>query len=79
MRNGTQEELDAAREDMRLIPNDVVFQTVQHGKFPDGTKVVRGCAGIADHCGDEFIIGFQYLDESDYWYVDHSQLEVIHD
>lgn len=84
MRNGTQEELDAAREDATLLPYHVSFKTVGHPQFPDGEIVTRGCRvengiEIEDAMGDENEVAFKYMDGSDYWYVRADHLEVIHD
>lgn len=88
MRNGTQEELDAAREDAEKLPFDAVFITKRKEKgslsgeadpsMPIGEKVVRGAAkGMDDFCGSYTRVAFKLLDNTDYWYVEALDLEPI--
>lgn len=79
---GTQEQLDAAREDARLLPYNTVFlskrRTYSGESLPDGEVLVRGDSG-SDYCDDEGSVAFEALDGSDHWYVDSSELEPIND
>lgn len=82
MRNGTQEELDAAREDATKLPFDAVFRSkfvgnVSHPDLPDGVLVTRGNIN-AGYC-DENEVAFSLLDYSDYWYMSAVELEPIND
>lgn len=82
MRNGTQEELDAAREDATLLPFDAIYKTRKSASsssdMPHDMQVVRGCsAGFSDLCGTNISVAFRLLDATDYWYVSASDLEVI--
>lgn len=83
MRNGTQEELDAARDDARLLPFNTVFKAKGHHKFPDGTLVVRGeCEGIFNEDGfgdDDSSVAMQYVDNTDYWFISAGYLEPVND
>jgi hypothetical protein len=78
MRNGTQEELDAAFEDMTLIPIGTIWRINQDipNAFREGEIVYRKQVEVGD---DERSIGLRFMDGSDFWYVDAQDLEVIND
>lgn len=72
---GTQEQLDAAREDARMLPYNTVFLTKvsDNSPLPDGEAVVRA-GGTYD---DEFSVRFKSIDDRDCWYCDAADLEPI--
>ena len=77
MRNGTQEELDAAREDARLIPQKAFFMAkkanTNPSKFPIGKILVR----VKDSADNEDMVRVELLDGSDFWFVDSFDLEAF--
>ena len=80
MRHGTQEELDAAKDDATRLPFGALFKTKYEelfgsGKFPSGEIVKRGHED-ADY-DEDFSVAFSLKDGSDYCYVSASDLEVI--
>ena len=77
MRNGTQEELDAAREDMRTLPFGAKFKIVtDETPFHEGCIVMRHAKYDMDDADE---VGVHYEDLHDYWYVEWQHLEVIND
>lgn len=71
MRNGTQEELDAAREDARLIPYDVVFVVINNdnsAEFDIGQKIYRRKDVVA-HADDAGSVAFWDIENNDYWWM----------
>lgn len=80
---GTQEQLDAAKEDARLLPYNTVFLSKKGLRssysLPDGEEMVRGIIGGRDIVDDDECVAFKLLDDSDFWYVDAADLEPIND
>lgn len=82
MRNGTQEELDAAKDDATLLPMDARFVTNTTCQMINaGVIVFRGAwvdgKEVGDLSGNSDAVAFSLDDKSDYEYVDASELEVI--
>lgn len=73
MRNGTQEELDAAREDADLLPWDVFF--VSKAATTIGMNVKR----MGHVFDDKYSVAFISADESKWDFYDYRELGVIND
>jgi len=77
-KKGTQEMLDAAKDDATLLPFDTVFVTTEgmdrSKAMPIGIKVVRGAAGLKDICGNKASVAFQNIGATGYWYVSSDNL-----
>lgn len=80
MRHGTQEELDAAKDDATKLPFGALFKSkklehISDHTLTDGVILKRG--NEVAKWDDEDSVGFSLEDESDYWYVSAEELEVI--
>lgn len=78
MRNGTQEELDAAREDATLLPMDAKFKTKKAKGNPSDFKY--GKEVWRQNENNQFLDTPSYVkvvSETDFWFVDANDLEVI--
>lgn len=77
MRNGTQEELDAAREDATLLPLKTLFKTKESGGNPSGFKVGKVCYRDGGSGMDENSSGRVRLVDGEIYYIDANDLEPI--
>jgi hypothetical protein len=75
MRNGTQEELDIAKNDATLLPFDAKFKTNGFDNpFNPGEIVCRKSPSLFEDTGS---VRFMLIDGSDFWYLESSDLEPI--
>lgn len=84
MRNGTQEELDAAKEDARLSPRDALFRVNNTGEYKD-YKFAGVTVGAVVHRRDGLdgpdSVGFSVVDSihDGVAHCSSGDLEVIND
>ena len=78
MRNGTQEELDAARKDATKLPFDAVFEVIDGDPefHVNGSHVYR--KNVTEYC-DKGSVAMWVLGHMDHWFYCPSRLGVIHD
>ena len=82
---GTQEQLDAAKDDARLLPFDTAFVAKKADENPEGYHVgslfVRGLpkSFSVTPDDDESCAAFRTVDDSTFFYVDVNDLEPIND